>query len=259
MPGFTELGLSSWLVEQCRQLGLKQPTPVQLGCIPAILEGRDCLGCAKTGSGKTAAFVLPILQKLSEDPYGIFCLVLTPTRELAYQIAEQFRVLGKPLGLKDCIIVGGMDMVAQALELSRKPHVVIATPGRLADHLRSSNTFSIKKKLEEYSVEEAEVLQILTQVNVVRRECEIKLEAANFDEKKEINKRKQLILEGKDPDLEAKRKAELAKIKQKNRRFKEQVEHTLQRQKANRAGQRGRPPRARPEAHSASAPIQGPA
>uniref|UniRef100_A0A9L0SR98 RNA helicase n=1 Tax=Equus caballus TaxID=9796 RepID=A0A9L0SR98_HORSE len=145
MAGFAELGLSSWLVEQCRQLGLKQPTPVQLGCIPAILEGRDCLGCAKTGSGKTAAFVLPILQKLSEDPYGIFCLVLTPTRELAYQIAEQFRVLGKPLGLKDCIIVGGMDMVAQALELSRKPHVVIATPGRLADHLRSSSTFSIKK------------------------------------------------------------------------------------------------------------------
>ncbi|KAK2087780.1 hypothetical protein P7K49_033687 [Saguinus oedipus] len=66
-------------------------------------------------------------------------------QELAYQIAEQFRVLGKPLGLKDCIIVGGLDMVAQALELSRKPHVVIATPGRLADHLRSSNTFSIKK------------------------------------------------------------------------------------------------------------------
>uniref|UniRef100_A0A8D2F5C9 RNA helicase n=1 Tax=Theropithecus gelada TaxID=9565 RepID=A0A8D2F5C9_THEGE len=80
MSGFAELGLSSWLVAQCQQLGLKQPTPVQLGCIPAILEGRDCLGCAKTGSGKTAAFVLPILQKLSEDPYGIFCLVLTPTR-----------------------------------------------------------------------------------------------------------------------------------------------------------------------------------
>ncbi|NWW71122.1 DDX49 helicase, partial [Climacteris rufus] len=107
--------------------------------------GRDCLGCAKTGSGKTAAFVLPVLQVLSEDPYGIFCLVLTPTRELAYQIAEQFRVLGKPLGLKDCVVVGGLDMVAQALELSRKPHVVIATPGRLADHLRSSSTFSLKK------------------------------------------------------------------------------------------------------------------
>ncbi|GAB1293242.1 Probable ATP-dependent RNA helicase DDX49 [Apodemus speciosus] len=457
------------------------------------VQGRDCLGCAKTGSGKTAAFVLPILQKLSEDPYGIFCLVLTPTRELAYQIAEQFRVLGKPLGLKDCIIVGGMDMVAQALELSRKPHVVIATPGRLADHLRSSSTFNMKKiqflvmdeadrlleqgctdfttdletilaaiparrqtllfsatltdtlkelqglatnqpffweaqatvrtveqleqryllvpekvkdaylvhlvqtfqdqledcsiiiftntckacqilcmmlrrfnfptvalhsmmkqvtatatasasaslcltaplrgrgcgaggkerfaalakfkssiyriliatdvaarevvinhntpglpkiyihrvgrtaragrqgqaitlvtqydihllhaieeqikqQLAELAVEEAEVLQILTQVNVVRRECEIKLEASHFDEKKEINKRKQMILEGKDPDLEAKRKAELAKIKQQNRRFKERVGQTLRlrRQKAGSTGRQSRPPGPRP-------------
>lgn len=111
-----------------------------------------------------------------------------------------------------------------------------------------------EKKLEEFLVEEAEVLQILTQVNVVRRECEIKLEAANFDEKKEINKRKQLILEGKDPDLEAKRKAELAKIKRKNRRFKEQVEHALQRQKAGGTGHRGRLPRAQPEARSAPGP-----
>ncbi|RXN31902.1 putative ATP-dependent RNA helicase DDX49 [Labeo rohita] len=106
---------------------------------------RDCMGCAKTGSGKTAAFVLPVLQKLSEDPYGVFCLVLTPTRELAYQIAEQFRALGKPLGLKDCIVVGGMDMVTQGLELSKKPHVVVATPGRLADHIRSSDTVSLNR------------------------------------------------------------------------------------------------------------------
>uniref|UniRef100_A0AAQ6AEL2 RNA helicase n=1 Tax=Amphiprion ocellaris TaxID=80972 RepID=A0AAQ6AEL2_AMPOC len=145
MGDFSSLGLSDWLVKQCKQLGINKPTPVQQNCMPAILEGRDCMGCAKTGSGKTAAFVLPVLQKLSEEPYGIFCLVLTPTRELAYQIAEQFRVLGKPLGLRDCIIVGGMDMVSQALELSNKPHVVVATPGRLADHIRSSNTFSMSK------------------------------------------------------------------------------------------------------------------
>uniref|UniRef100_A0A8C6PLV8 Probable ATP-dependent RNA helicase DDX49 n=1 Tax=Nothobranchius furzeri TaxID=105023 RepID=A0A8C6PLV8_NOTFU len=140
-----DLGLSDWLVKQCKHLGINKPTPVQENCVPAILEGRDCLGCAKTGSGKTAAFVLPVLQKLSEDPYGIFCLVLTPTRELAYQIAEQFRVLGKPLGLRDCIIVGGMDMVSQAVELSNQPHIVVATPGRLADHIRSSNTFNMAK------------------------------------------------------------------------------------------------------------------
>ncbi|NXK70491.1 DDX49 helicase, partial [Sylvietta virens] len=145
MAEFRALGLAPWLAEQARQVGLLRPTPVQAACIPAVLQGRDCMGCAKTGSGKTAAFVLPVLQVLSEDPYGIFCLVLTPTRELAYQIAEQFRVLGKPLGLKDCVVVGGLDMVAQALALARRPHVVVATPGRLADHLRSSSTFSLRK------------------------------------------------------------------------------------------------------------------
>uniref|UniRef100_A0A8B9J5A0 Probable ATP-dependent RNA helicase DDX49 n=1 Tax=Astyanax mexicanus TaxID=7994 RepID=A0A8B9J5A0_ASTMX len=145
MEAFAALGLSDWLIQQCKQMGITRPTPVQQSCVPAILAGRDCMGCAKTGSGKTAAFVLPVLQKLAEDPYGIFCLVLTPTRELAYQIAEQFRALGKPLGLRDCIIVGGMDMVAQGLELSKKPHIVVATPGRLADHIRSSDTFNMKR------------------------------------------------------------------------------------------------------------------
>ncbi|XP_039942961.1 probable ATP-dependent RNA helicase DDX49 [Hirundo rustica] len=455
MAEFRVLGLAPWLAEQARQVGLLRPTPVQAACIPPVLQGRDCLGCAKTGSGKTAAFVLPVLQVLSEDPYGIFCLVLTPTRELAYQIAEQFRVLGKPLGLKDCVVVGGLDMVAQALELARKPHVVIATPGRLADHLRSSSTFSLRKikflvldeadrlleqgcadfsadlelilealparrqtllfsatltatlsqlralaanspffweaeaqvrtveeleqryllvpealkdaylvhlvqsfqdlhqdwaiiiftktckdcqvlnmmlrkfnfpsvalhsmmkqkqrfaalakfkssifkiliatdvaargldipavqlvinhntpglpkiyihrvgrtaragrrgtaitlvtqydihlvhaieeeiklKLQEFSVEEQLVLDILTQVNVTRRECEIELEGMDFDEKKEINKRKQMILEGKDPELEARRRAELAKIRRKNRECREKVQQSLERRK----------------------------
>ena len=70
--------------------------------------GEDCIGCAKTGSGKTAAFALPILQKLSEDPFGIFALVLTPTRELAFQISEQFNVLGKPIGVRVSVITGGL-------------------------------------------------------------------------------------------------------------------------------------------------------
>ncbi|NXS34923.1 DDX49 helicase, partial [Pomatostomus ruficeps] len=162
---FRALGLAPWLAEQARQVGLLRPTPVQAACIPPVLQGRDCLGCAQTGSGKTAAFVLPVLQALAEDPYGIFCLVLTPTRELANQIAEQFRVLGKPLGLKDCVVVGGLDMVAQALELSRKPHVVIATPGRLADHLRSSSTFSLKKLRFLGTAAEGGVWQVLDEAD----------------------------------------------------------------------------------------------
>ncbi|NXR78266.1 DDX49 helicase, partial [Pycnonotus jocosus] len=172
MAEFRALGLAPWLAEQARQVGLLRPTPVQAACIPAVLQGRDCLGCAKTGSGKTAAFVLPVLQVLSEDPYGIFCLVLTPTRELAYQIAEQFRVLGKPLGLKDCVVVGGLDMVAQALELSRKPHVVIATPGRLADHLRSSSTFSLRKikfLVKPWALGESQLWELSSEFQTIRK------------------------------------------------------------------------------------------
>uniref|UniRef100_A0A8C5IRP1 RNA helicase n=1 Tax=Junco hyemalis TaxID=40217 RepID=A0A8C5IRP1_JUNHY len=80
MAEFRALGLAPWLAEQARQVGLLRPTPVQAACIPAVLQGRDCMGCAQTGSGKTAAFVLPVLHVLAQDPYGIFCLVLTPTR-----------------------------------------------------------------------------------------------------------------------------------------------------------------------------------
>jgi ATP-dependent RNA helicase DDX49/DBP8 len=142
---FDSLPLKKWLKDQCRLLGFEHPTPVQHTCIPRILEGQDILACAKTGSGKTAAFALPILDTLSDDVYGIFALVLTPTRELAYQIADQFRVFGKPLGLKDCVITGGMDMMIQNSSLTESPHIVIATPGRLADHIESGTEFSLNK------------------------------------------------------------------------------------------------------------------
>ncbi|KAI8376703.1 P-loop containing nucleoside triphosphate hydrolase protein [Choanephora cucurbitarum] len=136
---FTDLGLEEWLSDTLKVMSIKAPTEIQRACIPPILAGKDVIGGAKTGSGKTAAFALPIIQKLSEDPYGVYALVLTPTRELAFQIAEQFRVLGKGMGIKECVVVGGMDMMTQALELSKRPHIIIATPGRLRDHIRSSS------------------------------------------------------------------------------------------------------------------------
>ncbi|KZC12616.1 PREDICTED: probable ATP-dependent RNA helicase DDX49 [Dufourea novaeangliae] len=142
---FAGLNLSPWIVNQCNSMGLKTPTLIQQNCIPRILAGDDCIGCAKTGSGKTLAFALPVIQKLSEDPYGIFALILTPTRELAFQIADQFSAIGKSINLKKCVIVGGMDMVVQGLELSKHPHIVVATPGRLADHLESCDTFSLAR------------------------------------------------------------------------------------------------------------------
>ncbi|XAR67257.1 RNA helicase [Bertholletia excelsa] len=110
---------------------MKKPTPVQQHCIPRILAGEDVLGLAQTGSGKTAAFALPILHRLAEDPFGVLALVITPTRELAYQIAEQFRALGSGLNLRCAVVVGGMDMISQAQKLMQRPHVVVATPGRI--------------------------------------------------------------------------------------------------------------------------------
>ncbi|TMX04058.1 hypothetical protein EJD97_011758 [Solanum chilense] len=128
---FSDLGLAGWAVQTCNELGMKKPTPVQYHCIPRILSGQDVLGLAQTGSGKTAAFALPILHRLAEDPYGVSCLVVTPTRELAFQLAEQFRALGSCLNLRCAVIVGGMDMITQTKTLMQRPHVVIATPGRI--------------------------------------------------------------------------------------------------------------------------------
>uniref|UniRef100_A0AC34EZZ0 RNA helicase n=1 Tax=Panagrolaimus sp. ES5 TaxID=591445 RepID=A0AC34EZZ0_9BILA len=137
VKSFEELGIGKWLTKQLNEYGLTRPTPVQGNCIPKVLEGSDVLGCAKTGTGKTLAFALPILQKLAVDPYGVFAVILTPTRELATQISDQFIAFGRPLNLQVCTVTGGRDQMAQGNELARKPHVVVATPGRLADYIES--------------------------------------------------------------------------------------------------------------------------
>ncbi|WIA11123.1 hypothetical protein OEZ85_011266 [Tetradesmus obliquus] len=137
---FKELGVSDWLCSVVQSLGIRRPTQVQAGCIPAILAGKDVIGTAQTGSGKTAAFALPILQHLAKDPYGIFALVLTPTRELAMQLADQFRAFGAGMSLKDAVIIGGVEQQQQAQALARRPHVVVATPGRLAALVQSDSS-----------------------------------------------------------------------------------------------------------------------
>lgn len=144
-PTFQGLGVVDWLREQLLGLGVTKPTSVQANCIPAILEGRDCVGVAKTGQGKTFAFAIPILQTLSVDPYGIYALILTPTRELALQIGDSFRALGRPMGLRVEVVTGGRCTVRQSQDLSRRPHVVVATPGRLADHIENNPTFGLSR------------------------------------------------------------------------------------------------------------------
>lgn len=135
---FADLGVCEWLCDSVAAMGFKKPSPIQAECIPAILHQRDVLGCAETGSGKTAAFALPILQELSQDPYGIFAVVLTPTRELAMQISEQFLAFGATFNVKVCLVIGGSNIMAQQLQLSKMPHIVIGTPGRVRHHLESA-------------------------------------------------------------------------------------------------------------------------
>ncbi|XP_052895325.1 probable ATP-dependent RNA helicase DDX47 [Anopheles moucheti] len=139
-----ELGLMDTLCQACRGLKWKAPSKIQREAIPLALQGKDIIGLAETGSGKTGAFALPILQSLLDNPQRYFAVVLTPTRELAYQISEQFEALGAMVGVKCCVIVGGMDLVTQAIQLARKPHIIIATPGRLVDHLENTKGFNLK-------------------------------------------------------------------------------------------------------------------
>ncbi|KAM6492426.1 P-loop containing nucleoside triphosphate hydrolase protein [Amanita muscaria] len=141
---FSSLGLIDPLLEALEKVGFKTPTDIQREALPHALEGRDIIGVASTGSGKTAAFALPILQKLWEDPKGLFACVLAPTRELAFQISQQFESLGSAMGVRCAVIVGGVREVDQAVALAKRPHVVVATPGRLDWHLENTKGFSLR-------------------------------------------------------------------------------------------------------------------
>ncbi|MFT5289890.1 MAG: ATP-independent RNA helicase DbpA [Planctomycetota bacterium] len=134
---FEALSLSPKLLEVVRQLGYERPTPIQVEAIPVLLAGRDLVGQAQTGSGKTAAFALPILDGLDLDARTLQALVLCPTRELAAQVAREFRKLGRAHpGLSVLELVGGQPARPQREALQRGVHIAIATPGRLLDHIQ---------------------------------------------------------------------------------------------------------------------------
>jgi ATP-dependent RNA helicase RhlE len=132
-----DLHLIPALAEAVADMGYRHPTPIQAKAIPVILSGRDLIGCASTGTGKTAAFLLPILQRLA-GPHTVGCraLILSPTRELAMQIDEQALALGYYVGLSAVSVVGGVDMGPQERALKSGSDIVVATPGRLLDHMR---------------------------------------------------------------------------------------------------------------------------
>ncbi len=138
MSSFDSLGLRAELLRAVADEGYTRPTPIQAQAIPIVLSGRDLLGAAQTGTGKTAGFTLPILQRLaaadSPNPRRIRALVLVPTRELAAQVHDSIRTYGRHLRMRSAVVFGGVGFNPQAAEMKRGVDIVVATPGRLLDH-----------------------------------------------------------------------------------------------------------------------------
>jgi len=144
MTTFSELGLNDSLLKAITAEGYTTPTPIQTQAIPFLLQGRDVLGIAQTGTGKTAAFALPILQRLSEKkrralPKGARALILTPTRELALQIDEGFKAYGRHFGMKRTVIFGGVGQRPQVNAMRNGTDILVATPGRLLDLMNQNH------------------------------------------------------------------------------------------------------------------------
>ena len=138
MTTFKELGISDNVCEALRKKGIKEATPVQEAAIPLARAGKDVIAQAQTGTGKTLAFLLPILGKIKPQAEVAQALVVTPTRELAIQIAKVAAVVGEAAGVSSLVIYGGQDIERQKQKLRRHPQLIIGTPGRLLDHLRRS-------------------------------------------------------------------------------------------------------------------------
>lgn len=145
LPSFDNLGISPKLLDVLCEMKFTVPTPIQHQCIPAALEGKDIVGIAQTGTGKTLAFGIPMLQLLAKNNgQG---LVLLPTRELALQVNEVLHSVGNKFGLRTVVLIGGASSHQQIQSIRRNPHVIISTPGRLIDHLEQKNLKLDKVKI----------------------------------------------------------------------------------------------------------------
>ena len=136
MTGFAELGLSEGALEAIEALEYTEPTPIQVETIPVIMRGRDIIGQAQTGSGKTAAFGLPAVEQIDADSPDIQVLVLTPTRELCIQVAQALRTFSEHKGVKVVAVFGGQPIPEQTVQLRQGPQIVVGTPGRVMDLIR---------------------------------------------------------------------------------------------------------------------------
>ena len=167
---FDDFPLRESIHQSIRQAGFVRPTPVQAACIPPALEGKDVIGLAQTGTGKTAAFAIPIIQRLANRA-ELGALVLAPTRELAAQITAMFNQLGAASGIRVATIVGGVRMDQDEAALRSWPNVLVATPGRLIDHIENSK-LSLKE-IEVLTVDEADRMHDMGFVPQIRRIIEV--------------------------------------------------------------------------------------
>ena len=140
--GFFGLGIAPRILETLERIKFKTPTPIQYKAIPLAIEGKDVIGIAQTGTGKTHAFAIPMIQRLAQK--DALAIVLAPTRELALQIDEAVRVLAQPFGMRTACLIGGAPMRPQEDALRRRPHIIIATPGRFIDHMESRNILMVR-------------------------------------------------------------------------------------------------------------------
>lgn len=136
MEIFKELGISETIIKALSEMGFEEPTPIQKQTIPTAMAGRDLIGQAQTGTGKTAAFGIPLIEKVTKDNEKIQAVVLTPTRELAIQVAEELNRIGNHAGVNTLPIYGGQEIERQIKGLKKRPPIIVATPGRLMDHMR---------------------------------------------------------------------------------------------------------------------------
>jgi ATP-dependent RNA helicase DDX47/RRP3 len=143
---FESLDIHPLILKELKKLNYKYPTKIQRETFPYSLKDKDIIGLAETGSGKTLSFVLPMVQSLLTNKRSFYGLILSPTRELCLQIQEHINALASGLGITSCVIVGGLDLMAQAVALvNKKPNIIVATPGRMLHHLENTKGFSLDK------------------------------------------------------------------------------------------------------------------
>ena len=154
---FEKMRLEKWIKKVINYLSYKEPTEVQKYVIPQILKEKNVIAISKTGTGKTASFCLPILSELSKNPFGLYAIILEPTRELVLQVEEKLKLFSTGFNLRMCSIIGGEDFTTQLNELDKIPHIIIATPGRLVSFLEN-NYIKLVQNLRYFVMDEFDQL-----------------------------------------------------------------------------------------------------